>query len=123
MKSIEDKLSCYTGTEKYYRFNFGNITIGYYTDGVKAMAELCEAYWLIDVVMSYQTIKFRQKHTFQVWILTKDDDNNAIAIAEDGNGKQIKKQVIGYSTFPFDEFEEPFKMFFCNDVLHLPSEY
>ena len=123
MRSIEDKLSCNTGTSTYYTYRtIGNVLIGYYTDGIKHMAELCKAYWLIDVVMSYQTMKFRRQHPFQVWIIKQDGDG-AIVIAEDGDNKKIKQQKIPFTTFPFDEFTEPFKMFFCNDVLHLPSEY
>lgn len=30
-----------------------------YTEGVKQMAELCQAYWLIDIVASYQMPRHR----------------------------------------------------------------
>ena len=122
--SIENTLNRNIGTSKYYTWKlpFGNVIVGYYTDGINEMAELCKAHWLIDVVMSNQTSKFKSKHPFQVWII-KQDKQGAVVIAEDGNGNKIKTQGIHFTTFPFEEFSKPFKMFFCNDVLHLPSEY
>lgn len=39
------------GTGLYYRYQLSKML---YTEGVKELAEGCEAYWLIDLIMSYQ---------------------------------------------------------------------
>ena len=46
-----------------------------YTDGVKAMAETCEAYWLIDLIISHQSHRDINLERFQVWDLKRVKDN------------------------------------------------
>jgi hypothetical protein len=52
-QDIINELSQFWGTENYHKHWLGLV----YTDGIKAMAELCGAYWLIDVVASYEKVK------------------------------------------------------------------
>ena len=62
MKSTITKadLNQFTGTECYYPHWTKKLV---YTDGVKFVADVAEAFWLIDLVASYQPLKV----AFQVW--------------------------------------------------------
>ena len=59
-KLREDRSNRTLGTENYWRHLFGLK----YTDGVKAHADIAEAYWLIDAIASYQVElkKYADKH-------------------------------------------------------------
>ena len=48
---IETALTSFYGTENYYQHRLSGLV---YTDGVKFVAEHCEAYWLIDAIGSFQ---------------------------------------------------------------------
>ena len=115
MKSTITKaeLNQFTGTEQYYRHWSLRIV---FTDGVKYVAETAGAFWLIDVVASYQPLKAE----FQVWKLVKEGNAYAV-ICTDGNDVVLKKQELPFTDFP--EHLMPFEMYFQNDVLFLPSEY
>ena len=71
---IEAGLSQFTGTENYYRAGVGKLL---YTDGVKYLADAAEAHWLIDAIASYQPTGLVHNEGFQVWILTKDETDQA----------------------------------------------
>ena len=94
-----------------------------YTDGVKVMAEMCEAYWLINAVFSWQCESKVKNEPFQVWILRfndKEKGDDALLICEDGNNRELARQEILCTDFPLPE---GIKMYFCNEILMLPSEY
>jgi hypothetical protein len=118
-------LSCFSnGSDNFYAYNFGRTRIGIYTDGVKHIADVCGAYWLIDLIMSYQTPKFKAKNEFQVWILKSNGKGGAIAVCEDGDGNKVITQKIGFSDFPFKKVENgEMKMWFTGGTLLLPCEY
>jgi len=126
-EQILDELSQASGTEHYYQYvNIFNQKIFVYTDGIKNMAELCGAYWLIDCVASYQYGKVKQV-PFQVWTLKKHVFKTGKRAgqwewkleATDGNSIVMVWQTIEYSDFPLDSI----KMYLSNGVLLLPSEY
>lgn len=111
--NANDKLKDYTATENYYRYMFGML----YTDGVKALCEMFECWWVLDVVCSYQPI-LRQEE-FQVWKLTVDKQQIATVICTDGNGKILKSQTIPYTDFKAKE-----ATIWCVDgIVLLPCEY
>ena len=56
-----------------------------YTDGVKAMAEKAEAYWLIDLIISHQCKKDVNNERFQVWELQRVKNSVFQITAKDGN--------------------------------------
>lgn len=112
------------GSDKFYAYTLGTTRVGVFTDGVKYVADKCGAYWLIDVIMSYQTKEFKEKNPFQVWILTSDGCEGAKAVCEDGNENHVLSQNIEYSDFPFDEVKNgKMAMWFADDTLLLPCEY
>jgi len=113
-KNLNDEFKDYYGTQNYYRHWSGNT----YTDGVKAMAEKFKAYWLIDVVFSYQTGKAKLI-PFQIWEINSKENKATVIMKEDTNEPILVKQEIKFTDFPVGTF----KMYFINKVLLLPSEY
>jgi len=106
---IESRLNRFSGTEEYHRFNmmFRNVVA---TDGAMEMANLCGAYWLLDVVGSWQrkiVQKFGPKEglEFQNWTLKKRPRaGGCIVTCDDGNGNKMVSQTIPYTDFPLDKF-------------------
>lgn len=66
--SLDDELNAFTGTTRYFRHPSGIL----FTEGVNYLAESAGAYWLIDVVASYQP-RVRSER-FQLWELTTSPD-------------------------------------------------
>ncbi len=116
MKNANDTYAHYNGTECYYKHPFSSFV---YTDGVKALAMDCEAYWLIDLVISHQLAPRVRAETFQVWKLERVEEDAFKVVATDGNDKVIATQQIPYSDFPYDSG----KVWLMDGVLMLPSEY
>lgn len=114
---LAEELSNFIGSQNYYK-HLGGL---HYTDGVKYLAENAEAYWLVDLIMSYQSRVFRAVNEFQVWTLQlhPDGDCSAIAVCDDGNGNEIVRQEITYTNFPLDL---GIKLYFQNCILCLASE-
>lgn len=117
-------LAQFTGTEKYYRYAFGL----YLTDGAKAFAEKFGAFWLLDIIGSYQP---RVKDNFQVWYIAAIDNKGEVT-CENGSGRKILSKNIEYTDFPNtdvkgSEANKYNTLWLVNDGLHLvvmlPSEY
>lgn len=114
--AIERALANHTGSLERYRHWTPHLI---YTPGVADMAELCSAYWLIDLVASHQISPNVCAEEFQVWTLTIAEDRTATAVSDDGNGREIVRQVIEYTDFPLTEF----KLYLDQGTLMLPGEY
>jgi hypothetical protein len=56
---------------------------------------------------------------FQVWKLAVRPDRTATLTCDDGNGNIVFTKEIEHTDFPLDEI----KLYFANNVVHLPSEY
>ena len=110
----KEDLSQFTGTEHWYK----HMCRTTYTDGIKYLADEANAYWLLDIVASYQP-KHKDK-PFQIWKLTVNKDKTAVVtMKEDSNKPVLVEQKIEYTDFPLDEIE-----FYCIDgVMLLKSEY
>ena len=117
-KEIKAELSRFTGTEKYH-FHMSDIVL---TDGAKYLADRAGAYWLMDVVASWQMAKKVACERFQLWKITVADKKGTVT-AEGGNGKELVRQEIPYTDFPLRSQ----KLYLVKDdkyrVLMLPSEY
>ena len=117
-EKIRDTLAYATGTEKYWRLFPGRDDF-LITDGVRTMADMCEAWWLLTAIASwFREPKVRQE-SFTDWTLTLDG-KKALLIGEDGNGHELARQEIPYTDFPLPE---GIKLFKDGNVLMLPSEY
>jgi len=111
--NANDHLKEYTGTENYYKYMFGML----HSDGVKALCEMFECWWFLDVVCSYQPSLANKE--FQVWKLTVDEQQIAKVICTNGNDKILKSQTIPYTDFKAKEAT----VWCVEGVILLPSEY
>jgi len=114
-KEIERNLNQFTGTENYYKYLNLNLS-----DGVKYLCDTCQCYWLVDLILSYQSKakKDEMLRYMQFWTL-KAKDNIGVAICERDTDDIAFKQIIPFTDFPLDSI----KLYLQNDVLFLPSEY
>ena len=116
MTLTHENLRQFIGTNQYHTVTLGLKA----TDGVAHVAKEGKAFWLMDLISSYQP-QLKEQH-FQLWTLKKTDNlkkDSAVVTCEDGDGKLLKKQEIGYSDFPLDEI----RIYCIDGVLLLPSEY
>jgi hypothetical protein len=118
---LNQKLASFTGTINWYR-HWTNLIA--YTDGVKAMAETAQAYWLIDAIASHQINPKVAQHDFQVWTLTVNDNRTAILeMREDSDKPVIVLQKLEYTDFPFGTFKLWVEGSGRERVLLLPNEH
>jgi len=87
------------------------------TDGVKNVADAAECYWFLDIIGSYQKDKNLNKW-FQVWKLTKREDESCI-VEGSNDRKLIITQEVPYTDFPMKELV----LWLENGVILLPSEH
>lgn len=121
---IEHELAQCYGTESYTRHIFGMLL----TDGIVTMREICNAYWLVDAVASYQHIMQKDEvlREFQVWHLDVDQDENSITkgyailtCTADSGLPPVVRQVIEYTDFPLKSID----IWVEGEVMLLPSEH
>lgn len=109
------------GTETWHKWSilFPRFLL---TDGAKFVADQCGAYWLMDLIGSYQARFLKAGEYFQVWKLEIKGTKGTVT-CEDGNGKKLARQSIAWTDFPLDEI----KLYAVWDgeylVILLPSEY
>jgi len=105
------------GTEAYHRLTLFPLNC---TDGIVEIAEKCGAYWLCDVIASYQVEEKIKKVPFQVWNFTVHENNTAdIFMNEDIGKPHLVKQHIKYTDFPVGTW----KFYLIDNVLMVPNEY
>lgn len=108
----------FTGTEQWYRHSINSTVL--YTEGAQHVAEHGQAYWLLDEIALIQPYDPNvAAEEFQVWTLNVRPDNTAALTCDDGNGNVVFSKEIPYTDFPLDTI----KLYFANNVIHLPSEY
>jgi hypothetical protein len=124
------ELPHFTGTEEYHRIVYPWLrnTDFLLTDGAKHLADKAgvisgSAYWLIDLIASYQREKPVKGEPFQVWKLTVKESVGKVT-CDDGNGRILATQDIPYTDFALDEIT----LYVTSDdfngiVVMLTSEY
>ena len=116
IEKLKSVLCGFTGSECYYRHPLGLR----YTDGVKHLAELARAYWLLDVIASWQPEAVKIDDEFQLWELTVNADSSAVlCFKQDSNLPAAIKQEIEYTDFPVGSF----KLYVEQGIVLLPSEH
>jgi len=116
MQQLEKELRQFIGTIHYYKHFTGLL----FTDGVKHLAERAGAFWLIDLIASWQGKQRVKSCPFQIWELKVNGDRTATVTMKEDDGEPYKvKQKIEYTDFPLSEI----KLYCIDGVLLLPSEY
>ena len=115
------------GSESFYRHSdFSSIV---YTDGIKFVAEQCDAHWLIDAVDSWQQRAHRAQRKlglrdFQVWRLSFLEASEVWALEcwtdTPGESERVVAQSICFSDFPRDL--APFEFWVEDGVMMLKEE-
>lgn len=116
MTNANEHYGSHNGSEHLYTVRPFPIT---YTQGVKDLIENCKAFWLIDIIISYQTSKQVNQERFQVWELKRHRKDSFYVCATNGNKLHLGIKFIPYSDFPFDLAT----IWLVNDTLLLPHEY
>lgn len=94
-------LAQFTGTQRYTKY-LGGLLL---TDGVRYLAEKGGAFWLLDIIASYQQ-KARQDATLreaQVWTLKVNADKSAVVTCNNAEGKTKIRQRMQFTDFPLHE--------------------
>jgi hypothetical protein len=116
MSSVNDQLEHCTGTSQYWKHPLSTKFV--YTDGVRELAKLGEAFWLIDVITSHQINPILKSVYLQVWKLEKDSEGGCKVSCYDDT-EYVLHQDIPYTDFPYDYGE----IWVIDNVLLLPNEY
>jgi hypothetical protein len=120
-QELESELASFCGSENLYHRSTPILV--YYTDGIKWLQANLNCYWLIDLIASYQTKKFKQANDRQFWKLVVTD-KLAVITCDDGNGNISVTQSIEHTNFLLPclsiwvEIQEEDRIF-----IYLPSEY
>ena len=120
-KDWRDDLPYFTGTENWSLWSpiFKTCLL---TDGARYVAEEGSAYWLMDLIGSYQSDYRKRGQSFQVWDLYVAG-STAYAKCTDGNDNELSSQHIEHTDFP----EPGIRLYAIYDgeytVILLPSEY
>jgi hypothetical protein len=126
-EEIQANLGQFSGSETFTPWSplFRNSVL---TEGALYVAENCGAYWLMDIIGSYQHEAKFKKQDFQVWklktVLSLKMEKTWLVTAEDGNENALARQSIEYSDFPLNGIEIwAIRNELGGLTLMLPSEY
>lgn len=116
----KNDLAHFTGSETFARYMAGFVL----SEGALHVAKEGGAFWLMDVIVSYQFEPKFQQEDFQVWKLeapvgTDGGMRPATVSCEDGNGNILTTQEIEATDFPLPEIT----LWVQNKTIFLPSEY
>lgn len=107
----------FTGSECFYRHPLFRGFV--YTEGVQYVAEQGGAYWLIEKILSLQTLPTLKAEAFQFWTLDVAENQTATLNCTDGNHRRVYREDMTFTDFPLKAIQ-----FYLTDrTLLLPSEY
>ncbi len=117
-------LAQFIGSENFYKFS--RLFRALLTDGAHYVATEAGAFWLMDVIGSYQNGLRRED--FQVWkLIPNKTTDGAKVVCENGNKVEILSQRIPFTDFPFIDGKEFVLWAVRNETggvtIMLPSEY
>lgn len=90
-----------------------------YTPGIHHLAERAGAFWLIDLIASWQLDPKVRREPFQVWKLDVRPDHTAIAFATNGGDTILASQDIECTDFPLPTIS----VWLEDGTLLLPGEH
>jgi hypothetical protein len=99
----ESDLSQFYGTTQYYK-----VPVPWqpflYTDGVQYVVQAGEAYWILDLIGSWQAKSVikndKMLQNIQFWTLNVREDRSAEMICERDSDDVVVRQEISYTSFP-----------------------
>lgn len=96
---LEALMALFTGTEAYHRLTLAPWFVT--TDGVRAVVEAFQAFWLCDLVMRH-TPAILKRDDFTVLRLDVREDRTALFAASDGREDETiyARQAISSTDFP-----------------------
>lgn len=98
---IKTALAQFSGTEGYTRGFLGL----FYTDGTKAMADMCGAYWLLDAIASHQPKAKKACDGLQFWKFEKKDKGGVLTCRKDSDIPPCVTQEMEFTDFPLDSID------------------
>ncbi|AFZ11392.1 hypothetical protein Cri9333_0421 [Crinalium epipsammum PCC 9333] len=108
-------------SENNYSHSIGSLKINY-TDGVYLVATESKAFWLLNVILSYQIYPVLNSHElkrFQLWELTVNEDKSALVTCR----KSENSSIIFSQKFEKTDFPLPLlQLYLIDGTLMLPSE-
>jgi hypothetical protein len=108
IKVLENYEAQCNGTDEYHQYNTF-IAAALLTDGVLLMCETFGCFWLIDLILSYQTKAFKLKnppieHPIQYWFIEVDKaKSSCVVYMEYHEGVREIEQHIEYTDFPLEK--------------------
>ena len=115
VNEIRKNLARFTGSMVIYEMPYFNFL---YTEGIKYMAEACNAVWLLTDAGIECSMNLAKKEEFIVVKLIKNDDDSAELLYENGNGITLKTVKLTCTDFPLKSI----MFYFTNNTFLLPSE-
>ena len=113
-QEILNNLAQFHGTDGYHKFNLFTKLVA--TDGVIYLAKEAGCFWLLDILVSVQSMPNIKKQEMQVLLF---DLKDKVVRIEDGNKNVLYTQKISATDFPLNEIE----IWVENGVVLLPSEH
>jgi len=104
-EELKVSLKSFIGTTTYYTHWLKKF---YYTDGVKFLASVAQAYWLLDAIASHQSnpklLSNPALREIQFWKLEVNSDKSArLVCLEDKDAEPSIEQTINHTDFPLSE--------------------
>lgn len=124
---LKQSLKQFTGSCHWYQTKQKKFL---YTDGIKYLIDHTNAYWLIDLVRSYQQIPEYHSLPLQVWHLETDKNTkDGIIIMKGGKGMiehvrhQLKNITFPLTTFEFYVTSDYAMKGYLQKIMMLKTEY
>jgi hypothetical protein len=119
MKNIlEFQLEHYVGAQQYYPYQIDNQVL-FLTDGCQYVADQAQAYWLFELILSYQPDKRLREEPVQVWTLTKQHEGDWLITCADGYDTVLLTHWLEDCDFPLRTIE----LYLIDSECMLASEY
>lgn len=115
---LRSALAAFTGTDDYHRHETATFS---YSDGVKFLADEAGAYWLIDLIASWQKRcrKDRPLRKLQIWELRVDlKKRSGLLACLRAPGDEVFRTSLPFTDFPLDFLQ----LYLEHEVLMLPGE-
>lgn len=118
-KELLSDLQYFHCTTQYYQHKIINGQSMNISDGCEFLRQNAECFWLFDIILIQQATELMKMELFQVWNLSRQDDDSWLITCTDGNSITLYKQRLAFSDFPLSGIS----IYVENGVAILPSEH